>query len=66
MLSTTEWFLAKFEDLKREPLSQYLVVYKNLGWKKLNKYYELSDASPAYRISVFLHLSHKMAWFDRN
>jgi hypothetical protein len=65
-LSTTEWLLAKFEDLKRQPLSQYFLACVNLGWKKLNKYYELSDTSPAYRLSVFLHPSHKMAWFERN
>ncbi|KAM0708529.1 hypothetical protein Q7P35_005181 [Cladosporium inversicolor] len=58
--------LSKFEDLKRQPLSLYFLACINLGWKKLNKYYELSDASPAYRLSVFLHLSHKMAWFERN
>jgi hypothetical protein len=65
-LSTTEWLLSKFEDLKRQPLSSYFLACINLGWKKLNKYYELSDASPAYRLSVFLHPSHKMAWFERN
>jgi hypothetical protein len=65
-LSTTEWLLAKFEDLKRQPLSQHFLACINLGWKKLNKYYELSDSSPAYRLSVFLHPSHKMAWFERN
>lgn len=65
-LSTTEWLLAKFEDLKRQPLSQHFITCINLGWKKLNTHYELSDASPAYRLSVFLHPSHKMAWFERN
>jgi hypothetical protein len=65
-LSTTEWLLTKFEDLKRQPLSQYFLACVNLGWKKLNKYYELSDTSPAYRLSVFLHPSHKMAWFERS
>jgi len=65
-LSTTEWLLAKFEDLKRESLSQYFLACVNLGWKKLNKYYELSDTSPAYRLSVFLHPSHKMARFERS
>lgn len=32
-------------------------------WQALSK---LSDSSPAYRLSVFLHPSHKMAWFERN
>lgn len=65
-LSTTEWLLARFEDLKRQPLSQYFLACVNLGGKKLNKYYELSDTSPAYPLSVFLHPSHKMAWFERS
>ncbi|GAB7336627.1 hypothetical protein MBLNU13_g10318t4 [Cladosporium sp. NU13] len=30
-LSTTEWLLAKFEDLKRQPLSQYFLACVNLG-----------------------------------
>jgi hypothetical protein len=65
-LSTTEWLLAKFEELKRQPFSQYFLTCINLGWKKLNKYYELSDSSPAYCLAVFLHPSHKMAWFEKN
>ena len=67
-LSTTEWLLAKFEELKRQPLSRYFHTCINLGWKKLNRYYELSDSSPAYRLAVFLHPSHydSLAWFERN
>ena len=65
-LSTTEWLLAKFEELKRQPLSRYFHTCINLGWKKLNRYYELSDSSPAYRFAVFLQSSHKLAWFERN
>jgi hypothetical protein len=58
--------LAKFEDLKRQPPSQYFLACVNLRWKKLNKCYELSDTSLAYRFSMFLHPSHKMAWFERS
>ena len=64
-LSTTEWLLSKFEELKRQPFSEYFHICINLGWKKLNKYYELSDILPAYSIAVFLHPSHKMAWFKK-
>ena len=56
-LSTTEWLLAKFEELKRQPLSRYFHTCINLGWKKLNRYYELSDSSPAYRLAVFRVIS---------
>ena len=65
-LSTTEWLLSKFEELKRQPFSEYFLICINLGWKKLNKYYELSDSSPAYSLAVFLHPSHKMAWFEKH
>jgi hypothetical protein len=36
----------------------------NLGWEKINEHYELSDASPAHHLSVYLYSSHKLAWFE--
>ncbi|KAM0705434.1 hypothetical protein Q7P35_008224 [Cladosporium inversicolor] len=38
----------------------------NLGWKKLDKYYALSDATPAYRLAIFLHPCFKRRWFERH
>lgn len=66
MLSTTEWLLTKFKGLKCQPLNQYLVACVNLAWKKPIKHYELSDTPPLNRLSVFLHPSQKMVWFERN
>ena len=36
----------------------------NLGWKKLDKYYNLSDTTPAYRAAIIVHPAKKMAWFE--
>ena len=36
----------------------------NLGWKKLNKFYMLSDATPAYRAANLCHPQFKDRWFD--
>ena len=58
--STTERLLSKFEELKRQPFSEYLHICINLGWK-LDKCYELSDSLPDYIIAVFLHQSHQLA-----
>lgn len=35
-----------------------------LGWKKLNKYYALSDTTAAYRAAIVIHPSLKMRWFE--
>ncbi|KIY62424.1 hypothetical protein CYLTODRAFT_361514 [Cylindrobasidium torrendii FP15055 ss-10] len=36
-----------------------------IGKKMMNKYYALSDDSYVYRISMVLHPSHKLAYFQR-
>ncbi|EIW63678.1 uncharacterized protein TRAVEDRAFT_95943, partial [Trametes versicolor FP-101664 SS1] len=36
-----------------------------LAKKTLNKYYELTDASKAYRIAMVLHPSYKKAYFEK-
>lgn len=37
----------------------------NLGWKKLDYYYTLTDNSPAYVMAVFLHPHWRRRWFER-
>jgi len=65
-LRSTGYLLDKFETLKQqqqfEPRSPFKAMI-NLGWKKLNKYYALSDQTPVYRLAVLLHPRYKMAWF---
>jgi len=68
-LATFDSSLGDFEKLKEryryEPNSHiYSFVY--LGWKKLDKYYGLSDVTFAYRMAIFLHPHLTMAWFERH
>nr|OQO30194.1 hypothetical protein B0A51_11590 [Rachicladosporium sp. CCFEE 5018] len=37
-----------------------------LGWKKLSKYYQLSDQTPAYRVAIMLHPHYKLDWFQKH
>lgn len=38
----------------------------NLGWKKLDDYYNLSDDTSAYRAAVLIHPEHKLEWFQNH
>lgn len=68
-LATFDSLLGEFEKLKEryryEP-SSHIKSCVNLGWKKLDQYYGLSDITFAYRTAIFLHLYLKMAWFERH
>lgn len=68
-LTSLEWLLSTLEAarsrLEHSPNS-HLKAIINLGWKKLNKYYALSDRTAAYRAAIALHPSLKMRWFDKN
>jgi hypothetical protein len=50
-----EWVLEHFEqgkvDYAKDP---FLSPYINIGWMKLNKYYALTDKSPAYVSAIVL------------
>jgi hypothetical protein len=67
-LQAIDFLLTKLEKLKQEhyhlPNSHFKACI-NLGWKKLNKYYELSDNTAAYRAAIALHPSFKMRWFEQ-
>jgi hypothetical protein len=65
-LQAIDFLLTKLERLKNEHLHRPNTHFKaciNLGWKKLNKYYTLSDDTAAYRAAIALHPSFKMQWF---
>jgi hypothetical protein len=68
-LATFDSLLGKFKKLKEryryEP-SSHIESCVNLGWKKLDKYYGLSDDIFAYRTAICLHPHLKMAWFERH
>jgi len=68
-LAVFDSLLSEFERLKEryryEP-NTHIKACVNLGWKKLDKYYGLSDKTFAYRMAIFLHPHLKMAWFERH
>jgi hypothetical protein len=68
-LTAFDWLLTSLERAKAKhqhlPHS-HLKAAINLGWKKLNKYYALSDCTAAYRAAIVLHPHYKMRWFERN
>jgi hypothetical protein len=37
----------------------------NLGWQKLDYYYNKTDITPVHRVVVFLHLRLKWRWFEK-
>jgi hypothetical protein len=36
----------------------------NVGWKKLKKYYEITDLNPSYIMAVFLNPHYRQLWFE--
>jgi len=69
LVPTIDYLITKLEDLKQQQHHQPRSHFKasiNLSWKKLNKYYLLSDETAAYRAAVVLHPHRKMAWFEKH
>ncbi|GIZ43027.1 hypothetical protein CKM354_000627100 [Cercospora kikuchii] len=68
-LTALESLLTTLEKAKSDhehAANSHLKAIVNLGWKKLDKYYRLSDRTPAYRAAVALHPSLKMSWFEQH
>ena len=68
-LQALDFLLTKLEGLKKRYAFGPATHFKasiNLGWKKLNKYYELSDCTAAYRASILIHPHFKMRWFEEH
>jgi hAT family C-terminal dimerisation region/BED zinc finger len=67
VLPCTDYILQIFEkhknDYKDDPTFASMF---NSGWKKMNKYYELSDKSPAYVAAIILHPSRKWRWIEKH
>lgn len=60
--------ITKLERLKAQYShfpNSYFKAAINLGWKKLDKYYIVSDNTPAYKAAIVVHLSKKMEWFKQ-
>jgi hypothetical protein len=65
-LSAIDFLMAHLERQKQLLLYQDNSHFKacvNLGWKKLNKYYGLSDNTYAYRAAIYLNPTMKREWF---
>jgi hypothetical protein len=61
--------LSAFEEKRTDTELCESSFYKaciTLGWKKLDKHYELSDYAPAYRAAIALHPAFKAAWFRKH
>ena len=68
-LTSLDFLLTVLEAKRKETFYQDDSHFKasvNLGWKKLEYYYALTDCVPAYRLSVFLHPHYKMRWFNKH
>jgi hypothetical protein len=60
-----EWVLEHFERGKVDYAEDlFLSPCINMGWMKLNKYYALTDKSPAYVSAVVLDPAQKWSYFE--
>lgn len=64
-----EFLLDKLEDYKamaeRFPDPEHFRININLGWQKLDKYYQLLSETPIYYTGLALHPAYRWKWFDR-
>jgi hypothetical protein len=64
-----EFLLDKLEDYKamaeRFPDPEHFRININLGWQKLDKYYQLLSETPIYYAGLALHPAYRWKWFDR-
>ena len=66
VLPTIDYLLTELETAKerlRLRAASHFKASVNLGWKKLDQYYMLTDNAPAYCLAVFLHPHYKDRWF---
>ena len=60
VLPSTDYILSLFERLKNEYKDDPTFASMfNSGWKKMDKYYKLSDKTPTYVTAMVLHPSRK-------
>jgi hypothetical protein len=68
-LSAIDYLMTHLErqkDLLRHQPASHFKACVNLGWKKLDKYYSLTDRSPAYRAAIYCNPQLKRSWFERH
>lgn len=67
VLLAMDFVLAQFEAGKETFANDPVMApMYNSGWAKLDKYYRLTDESPAYVAAVVLHPSHKWHYIHEN
>ena len=66
-LPSTDYILSLFEKLKAEHKDNPIFSPMfNSGWSKMDKYYRLSDDTPAYIAAIVLHPSRKWRYIERH
>ena len=67
VLLAMDFVLAQFEAGKEAHVDDLIMApMYNSGWAKLDKYYRLTDESPAYVTAIMLHPSHKWHYIYKN
>ena len=67
VLLAMDFVLTQFEAGKEEHADDPIMApMYNSGWAKLEKYYRLTDESPAYVAAIVLHPSHKWHYIHEN
>lgn len=62
-LTSMDYLLTHLETRRTQLGSSHFIVCLNLGWKKLQKYYQITDLNPSYIIAVFLNPYYRQMWF---
>ncbi|KAF4332994.1 ribonuclease H [Fusarium beomiforme] len=67
VLLAMDFVLAQFEAGKEAAIDDPVMApMYNSGWAKLDKYYRLTEESPAYVAAIVLHPSHKWHYIQEN
>jgi len=66
-LPSTDYILDLFKKIKTEYKDNLTFVSMfNSGWAKIDKYYKLTDKTPAYITVIVLHPSRKWKWIKKH
>ena len=66
-LPALDFLLEQFEAGKAAHQGNTLLATCfNSGWSKLDKYYSMTEDTPAYSAAVCLHTSFKLSYFESN
>jgi hypothetical protein len=61
-LTSMDYLLTHIETRRSQPGSRHFMASFNVGWKKLQKYYKITDLNSSYIMAVFLN-PHLRSWF---